>query len=202
MKKVFVAIFFALFVIAFSSKQNLALPQRVPIDTSRCCKDNCTIPDNYGDKDRPGDYYSADIRIDSFFVRKDGPDHLLLNVRVTNVGDDNAHEARLVVLLPIDVSDIRVLTTDPKTKQYNQCGGRIEFCLGSVGVLSSGDSRHVTIRTSTAKIPYWKNAESFAGFTYSSTPDQCPLNNYRAWVNDKVACYPDFDPRKLVKKGF
>ena len=113
--------------------------------------------------------------------------------------DDNAHEAKLVVLLPKDVCNIKVIKIDALTQSYKQCGGEIEFCLGSIDV---GGTRSVEIQTDTCKAPAYNKQESFAAFVYSSTPDPCPLNNYRAWVNDSVPCYKDFNAAGLVKKGF
>jgi hypothetical protein len=135
-------------------------------------------------------------------VKKDGANHLLLKVQVSNTHDDAAHEARLIILLPTDVCDISVRNMDPQIKSYKQWGGRIEFCLGllsSVSTLPSG-RRYVTIRTGMAKQAIRKGTESFAGFVFSSTPDNCPLNNYRAWVNYNVPCR-NLNPDLLVEKG-
>lgn len=175
-------------------------------NSTLCCSDSCTIRNDYCKLDAEHsnggfEIASADIGIDSFVVTKDNSGHLLLYVRVTNNNDDAAHEAKLVVLLPADVCDVSIINADPQIKNYIQCGGRIEFCLGLMGTTGATSSRYVTIKTSMAKLPQMKGKESFAGFVYSSTPDICPLNNYRAWVNDNVACSVGFNPSTLVKKG-
>jgi hypothetical protein len=172
-------------------------------DTTNCCNEISTIPNDYCRLDNPLPPYSvvtADIRIDSFVVTKDGAGHLLLYVQVSSTHDDAAREARLVILLPYDVCDISVRNMDPQINSYKQWGGRIEFCLGRLATNGPTSKRYVTIRTSMAKQPNRKGTESFAGFVFSSTPDNCPLNNYRAWVNDKVPCR-NLNPATLVKKG-
>lgn len=176
-------------------------------DSTTCCTDSCTIANTYCNSDQELDsgryeVATADIRIDSFIVTKDGAGHLLLYVHVSSSNDDDAHEAKLVILLPTDVCNISVLNADPLIKSYKQCGGSIEFCLGQLATSGVNSMRYVTIRTDMAKLPQMTGKESFAGFVYSSTPDMCPLNNYRAWVNDSVACYNGFNPATLVKQGF
>lgn len=176
-------------------------------DSTMCCNDSCTISNNYcsSDDTLPNGGYqvvTADIRIDSFVVQRDGTDHLLLYVHVSSNNDDDAHEAKLTILLPTDVCDISVRNIDPLIKSFKQCGGRIEFCLGQLATAGVPGMRYVTIRTGMAKLPQMRGRESFAGFVSSSTPDMCPLNNYRAWVNDSVECYKGFDPAILVKQGF
>lgn len=106
-------------------------------DSTNCCIDSCTISNNYclSDRELPGGGYevaTADIRIDSFVVQRDGIDHLLLYIHVSSNNDDDAHEAQLTVLLPTDVCDISVINIDPLIKSYKQCGGRIKFCLGQL----------------------------------------------------------------------
>jgi len=198
----------ALVIIFFATACNNPIPtDGNNKDSIYCCNDSCTIRNDYCALDNElqnGGYEvaTADIRIDSFIVQKDGIDHLLLYVHVSSNNDDDAHEAKLVVLLPTDVCDVSVINIDPEIKSYKQCGGRIEFCLGQLATSGINSMRYVTIRTGMAKLTQMKGKESFAGFVYSSTPDMCPLNNYRAWVNDSVSCYNNFTPAALVKKGF
>jgi len=193
----------ALVIIFFAAACNNPIPaDGNSKDSLYCCNDSCTIRNDYCVLDGGNQVATADIRIDSFVVQKDGIDHLLLYVHVSSSNDDDAHEAKLVVLLPTDVCDISVTNIDPQIKSYKQCGGRIEFCLGQLATSGINSMRYVTIRTGMSILPQMKGKESFAGFAYSSTPDMCPLNNYRAWVNDNVTCYDNFNPATLVKKGF
>ncbi len=199
----------AIFAVLYSitACHNPAYPPATNKDSTDCCSDSCTIRNDYCVSDQElqnggFEVATADIRIDSFVVQKDGADHLLLYVHVSSNNDDDAHEAKLDVLLPTDVCDISVMNIDPLIKSYKQCGGRIEFCLGQLATAGTAGMRYVTIRTGMAKLPQMRGKESFAGFVSSSTPDMCPLNNYRAWVNDSVSCYSNFDPAALVKKGF
>ncbi len=114
------------------------------------------------------------------------------------MGDDDAHEAKLVILLPLNVCKITVLPVDGRVESYKQCGGEIEFCLGYMGRDTASNNRNIKIMVDTAMLPELVRHESFAGFVYSSTPDPCPLNNYRAWVNTAALC----DTKAPVKKGF
>jgi hypothetical protein len=179
-------------------------------NAQNCCNDSCNnhvTPNNYCSSVK--DHVSeADISIDNFVVTKDGAGHLLLNVHVKNNGKDDAWNSRLVILLPIDVCNINIFPKNlhPAATPYKQCGGRIEFCLGHVKTYTADTTADhilstfsVTIQTDTAKLTN-KGTESFAGFVYSSTPDQCPLNNYRTWVNENVPC-KNLNPATLVEKG-
>lgn len=186
-------------------RSNSQTPQVLVRDTTNCCNEISTIPNDYcrlDDPNPPHSVITSDIRIDSFVVTKDGTNHLLLYVQVSNRHDDAAREARLIILLPYDVCDISVRNMDPQINSYKQWGGRIEFCLGKLGSSANLPTgrRYVTIRTSMAIQPNRQGSESFAGFVFSSTPDNCPLNNYRAWVNDRVPCR-NLNTATLVKKG-
>ena len=185
----------------------MACNHPVPVSHSaNACYDTCTIRNDYCVLDQQlqnggFEIAAADIRIDSFIVRDDRAGHLLLHVQVSNSNDDDAHEAKLVVLLPADVCNISVVNADPQIKSYKQCGGQIEFCLGDLATAGAASMRSIIIKTDTTKLRQMKGKESFAGFVYSSTPDICPLNNYKAWVNDSVSCYNGFNAADLVKKG-
>jgi hypothetical protein len=199
-----ISILIALLCVLFINACNNAITKS---NTKYSCNDSCTIRNDYCALDAEHsnggfEVATADIRIDSFVVTQDGTGHLLLYVHVSNSNDDAAHEARLIILLPTDVCNVSVVNADPQIKSYNQCGGRIEFCLGQMATGGPTSMRFVTIKTDMAKLPQMKGKESFAGFVFSSTPDMCPLNNYRAWVNDNVPCYNSFNPDALVKKGF
>jgi hypothetical protein len=198
-------IFYLCTVVFFLAACNPSVP--VPATNSaNHCYDSCSIANDYCTSDGPlkdsgYQIVAADIRIDTFTVTKDAA-HLTLYVHVSSNNDDDAHEAKLVILLPADVCNVSVVNTDPQIMSYKQCGGEIEFCLGQLATSGAASMRSVTIRTDMAKLPQLKGKESFAGFVYSSTPDLCPLNNYRAWVNDSVSCSNGFNAADLVKKGF
>ncbi|MEO6219506.1 MAG: hypothetical protein ABIO81_03695, partial [Ginsengibacter sp.] len=161
-----IACIFAAFYFT-TSCHNSSHPPVTNKDSANCCSDSCTIRNDYCVLDHENGGFevaTADIRIDSFIVEKDGSDHLLLKVYVRSDNDDDAHEAKLIVLLPTDVCDISVLNIDPLIKSYKQCGGGIEFCLGQLATTGIASVRHVTIRTGMAKLPQMKGKESFAGF--------------------------------------
>jgi hypothetical protein len=152
--------------------------------------DSCTIDSNYCNNGA-----LADIKIDKFEVTKVPGGPFTLKVHVINIGDDNAKEAKLVVLLPLYISNVRVTSADPLVESYKRCGGEIEFCLGSVDKgEGETDGRSIEIQGDSCQN---KMNESFAGFVYSSTPDWCPVNNFSAWVNTASIC----NTTVTVKKG-
>jgi hypothetical protein len=150
-----------------------------------CGPDNIIVPNNYCERGTVTSPYKANLRIEQFDVTTDNSGHLFLKLLIKNLGNQDAWETNLIILLPENTCHASAtgmkISSMPVSKPYKQRGGKIELCIGH---LLRDSTFSATIKTDMAS-GYNKNKqkETIAAFVYSSIPDDCPNDNYKTWVN-------------------
>ena len=118
----------------------------------------------------------ADLTIEKLNVScKEG--RCKAKITVKNLLDDTSYETQLVVTLPVETTFISASGTGTTNKQ---CGNTVIFCLGEI---NPGVSKEVMVETSEITNSFHAKQETFGAFVHGSTPDWCPVNNFKSWVN-------------------
>ena len=102
-------------------------------------------------------------------------------ITVKNLQDDTSYETQLVVTLPIETTFMSATGAGTTNRQ---CGNTVIFCLGEI---NPGVSKEVTVETSEIINTFHLKQETFGAFVHGSTPDGCPVNNFKSWVNTGVS---------------
>lgn len=104
-----------------------------------------------------------------------GTENLKCAITVHSYWDDDAHEAMLVVVVPVEVT----IVSHPANATIYKAGGGtspwagyIVFSLGNMAVQQS-----ITVEFTFTKSPTGNN--KVGAYAYSSTPDPNPANNYK-----------------------
>lgn len=121
-----------------------------------------------------GQVWQADIQIRTLEVTK-SKSSMTARIVVYNERDDDAREARLVVLLPLGVGIDRLgagCTATAGPSMVPSLRAAVECDLGSI---QNRGIKEVVVMTT---LPPDVLAKRFGVFVYSSTPDPIPGNNY------------------------
>jgi hypothetical protein len=100
---------------------------------------------------------------------------LTVRVVVTNVNSDDAVDARLLIFIPVGAGLERMptgCTAAPGPATVPSLSGVVQCALGNV------PARAISEISITTTVPPAGLAKRFAVFSYSSTPDPQPSNNY------------------------
>ncbi len=152
------------------------------------CRQDCSCmgANNYGELDSKlegCEVASADLDV-KMDVRATA-DEIETKITVTNLGDDDAYGAKLVVLLPINVHVLNLTPSDSRIVSFNQYGGKVVYCLGQMhkqnNTSSNNFNRNISIKTSRLLKKDCNHCEEISAFAYSSSPDQAVQNNYATW---------------------
>lgn len=100
-----------------------------------------------------------------------------MNVRVViyNENDDEARDARLLILLPVGIGIERLATGCSATAGPSMVPSLRGTVMCDIGSISNGGFREVTLTTT---LPADPSPKRLGAFTYSGTPDPVPGNNY------------------------
>ncbi|MEP7171652.1 MAG: hypothetical protein ABI855_19930 [Bacteroidota bacterium] len=149
-----------------------------------CCAKATVVPtDNYRNlPDDPG-YSTADLCIDNlFFTCRDKGN--LVTVKVTNKGDDDAGECKVIIMLPHETKPISFEQHDVSIA-VSQCGASLTFCIKSLKV---NESKTVTALISfPIDKPEIKCERSAGACVTGSVADHDLSNNYK-YVNEIHCC--------------
>jgi hypothetical protein len=118
--------------------------------------------------------WQADIQVKVLEVMK-APASLTVRVVVTNENSDEAVDARLLIFIPVGAGLERMptgCTAGPRPAMVPSLSGVVQCGLGNVR------ARAISEITITTTVPPAGLAKRFGVFTYSSTPDPKPSNNY------------------------
>jgi hypothetical protein len=133
------------------------------------------IADSSAATDEPqGQVWQADVQIRTLEVTK-SKSSMTARVVIYNERDDDARDARLVVLLPLGVGIDRLApgcAAKAGPSMVPSLRAAVECDLGSIQ--NRGIKEVVVITT----VPPDVLAKRFGVFVYSSTPDPIPGNNY------------------------
>lgn len=123
---------------------------------------------------RQGQVWQADVQIRTLEVTK-SKSTMTARIVVYNERDDDARDARLVVLLPLGVGIDRLTPGCAATagpSMVPSLRAAVECDLGSI---QNRSIKEVVVMTT---LPPDVLAKRFGVFVYSSTPDPIPGNNY------------------------
>lgn len=116
----------------------------------------------------------ADIQIIEFKVTE-SMDELVCTVTITNDFDDTARNAKLIVLLPVEVSFL-----SNRSSPGGQPDGIGSWTSCVSYELGNMDVRQVETRSIITTLPRLEDTpRKFGAFVYSQTPDPNPGNNFR-----------------------
>ena len=118
--------------------------------------------------------WQADIQIRTLEVLKT-KSGMTARVVVYTEHDDEARDARLLVLLPVGVGIGRVAAGCAASASPSQVPSLRASVLCDLGAIPDGGTREVIITTS---LPPQGFPKRFGVFAYSGTPDPVPGNNY------------------------
>jgi hypothetical protein len=118
--------------------------------------------------------WQADIQIRTLEVTKMKTD-MIVRVVVYTENDDDARDARLLILLPVGVGIERLAAGCTASAGPSMVPSLRGTVLCDVGTIPNGGFREVSITTT---LPAEQLSKRFATFAYSSTPDPAPGNNY------------------------
>ncbi len=164
---------------------------------SACGK--CTVPDAYSEKDSEKEIAATDLSVEQLEVKDEGT-FVSASITILNRFDDTAHEVELIVTLPVNVKDISA-SVGSHDISFKRCGARYKFCIGT---LDKNKPLTITIKTSKCLAANYAGWESFGAFVSASTPDPCPINNYKGWANTNTAnsnLCKEYIPN-IIKTGF
>ena len=118
--------------------------------------------------------WQADIQIRTLEVTK-MKTNMSVRVVVYTENDDEARDARLLILLPVGIGIERLAARCAASAGPSMVPSLRGTVLCDVGTISNGGFREVTITTTLPSEPLPKR---LGAFIYSSTPDPAPGNNY------------------------
>jgi hypothetical protein len=118
--------------------------------------------------------WQADIQIRTLEITK-MKTNMSVRVVVYNENDDEARDARLLILLPVGVGIERLAPGCAATAGPPMVPSLRGAVLCDVGTIPNGGFREVSITTTLPSEPLPKHLGAFA---YSRTPDPVPGNNY------------------------
>ena len=118
--------------------------------------------------------WQADIRIRTLEVTRNTT-HVTARVVVYTENDDDARDARLLILLPIGIGLDRLSPGCSATSGPSMVPSLRATVACELGLIPNRGLREVVL---TATIPADRQPRRFGVFTYSSTPDPVPSNNY------------------------
>ncbi len=101
--------------------------------------------------------------------------NMSVRVVVYTENDDEARDARLLILLPVGIGIDRLAPRCAASAGPSMVPSLRGTVLCDVGSISNGGFREVTITTTLPSEPLPKR---LGAFTYSGTPDPTPGNNY------------------------
>ena len=118
--------------------------------------------------------WQADIQIRTLEITKTKT-NISARVVIYTERDDDARDARLVILLPVGVGIDRLAAGCAASAGPSMVPALRAMVLCDIGRIPNGGFREVEITTT---IPEESTQKRFGVFTYSSTPDPKPGNNY------------------------
>ena len=118
--------------------------------------------------------WQADIQIRTLEVTK-MKTNLSVRVVVYTENDDEARDARLLILLPVGVGIERLGASCAATPGPSMVPSLRGTVLCDVGNIPNGGFKEVSLTTTLPSEPLPKR---LGAFTYSRTPDPAPGNNY------------------------
>jgi hypothetical protein len=118
--------------------------------------------------------WQADIQIRTLEITKTRT-NMSARVVIYTERDDDARDARLVILLPIGVGIDRLAAGCAASAGPSMVPALRAMVLCDIGRIPNGGFREVEITTT---LPAEQTPKRFGVFTYSSTPDPMPGNNY------------------------
>lgn len=118
--------------------------------------------------------WQADIQIRTLEVTK-MKTNMSVRVVVYTENDDEARNARLLILLPVGIGIDRLAAGCAASAGPSMVPSLRGTVLCDVGTISNGGFREVTLTTTLPSEPLPKR---LGAFTYSATPDPAPGNNY------------------------
>lgn len=118
--------------------------------------------------------WQADIQIRTLEVTKTKT-NISVRIVVYNENDDDARDARVLILLPVGVGIERLAAGCAATPGPPMVPSLRGTVLCDVGTISNGGFREVLLTTTLPSEPAPKH---LGAFTYSRTPDPTPGNNY------------------------
>jgi hypothetical protein len=118
--------------------------------------------------------WQADIQIRTLEVTK-MKTNMSVRVVVYTENDDEARDARLLILLPVGVGIERLAAGCTASAGPSMVPSLRGTVLCEVGNIANGGFREVTLTTTLPAEPLPKR---LGAFTYSRTPDPAPGNNY------------------------
>ena len=118
--------------------------------------------------------WQADIQIRTLEVTK-MKSSMSVRIVVYTENDDEARDARILILLPVGIGIERLAARCAATAGPSMVPSLRGTVLCDVGSISNGGVREVTLTTTLPSEPLPKR---LGVFTYSGTPDPAPGNNY------------------------
>jgi|SRR5687768_13572820 len=118
--------------------------------------------------------WQADIQIRTLEVTKTKT-NMSVRVVVYTENDDEARDARLLILLPVGIGIERLAGRCAASAGPSMVPSLRGTVLCNVGSIANGGFREVTLTTTLPSEPLPKR---LGAFTYSGTPDPMPGNNY------------------------
>jgi hypothetical protein len=118
--------------------------------------------------------WQADIQVRTLEITKTKT-NMSARVVVYTERNDDARDARLLILLPVGVGIERLGPGCTASAGPSMVPALRAMVLCNLGVIENGAYREVVITTTLPAEPLPKR---FGVFTYSSTPDPAPGNNY------------------------
>jgi hypothetical protein len=118
--------------------------------------------------------WQADIQIRTLEVTR-GKTTMSARVVIYSDNDDDAQDARLLILLPVGVGIERLDPGCAASRGPSMVPALRAAVMCEMGAIHNRGFREVTVTTTLATEPFPKR---FGVFTYSSTPDPSPGNNY------------------------
>jgi len=122
---------------------------------------------------------SADVNIVAVNASNDGK-HFVCHVQINNQNDDDAYDAKVIVLLPLQVTVIGMSVTGGTgtCRKATPAGPYNEYAICDLGQLPQGATvrRDIEIRTTHSTAAGY--AQTCSAFIYSRTGDIDKKNNY------------------------
>jgi hypothetical protein len=98
------------------------------------------------------------------------PESLKCTITVHNENDDDANEAQLIMLVPVEVS----IVSHPSNASVHKSGPWACYLIFSLGHMTVGQD--ITVEFAFTKSKY---GNKVGGYAYSKSPDPEPANNYK-----------------------
>jgi hypothetical protein len=118
--------------------------------------------------------WQADIQIRTLEVTRTA-NNISLRVVVYTENDDDAQDARLLVLLPVGVGIEKLAAKCGATRGPSMVPSLRAAITCELGAIPNRGFHEVTLTTT---LPAKAHPKRFGVFTYSGTPDPVPGNNY------------------------